>query len=1004
MGQFFAAALKQPLHRPLSCVGQFIEREIIDGQFIVKATVQMVKRVIIGLSDGNRFEELQDSVDPLSGSIVTYREVSMKRGNYRAQVADSVGPCRVLVPPGLGQSMAAISPAHCCLTVKRLRGSSHDELAQAHWPFCPVLKMILALPKPLLLLLVVIHIQKIKDTGATAEIEFHTEEEQPEGVCIGRLKDELKLLSPEHFILLDSSEYFHLDTESGDLYTAPMKLDRDTLCPDWDSDPCVITLNVFVSSGEYSEIAKVYIFIEDINDNAPYFTEEITRLSIAEDAAVGTVLTIDHLASDDDTGTNSDLTYHLSCPDNVFTLYHYADLVYLILAKALDRESQSEYKMNLIVSDRGSPPLSGSTIVVVQVTDVNDNCPIFLTSNVTVSLARNSSVNSTVAHLVAYDEDIGRNSIGEYVYSNRVQEVSKTLFRLDSTSGVIILSSPINEEKTLLHNLMVLAVGPGCTPAVATVTVSIEEVRKSEPRMEFRFIGSPKDTGVSIKEDVPLNTIIAILDILDPDRSICRPLYLNGTSPFLLKTSERNPDTYLLLTSRELDFELEQKYNLQIIGNSTTEKSSVYVEFLSVNVEDVNDNEPQFEQDHLEKSIDENNRPGEIILKVSASDADSGHNGNISYSLEDGSPNVFAIDSVSGTLRAFVSFDREIQPLYTFMVIAADHGSPSKNGSCRVIINVSDKNDNPPRFSTNEFTFFIPENLPQNGEVGIINVTDMDLGSNGEISLFLLNVTRHFSIGRDRILRSKDSFDYETEMMYDVWVEAKDNGNPPLFSRAKIHVFILDVNDNAPLILSPESNFSYVLVPPDTSKGSSITKVHAVDYDTGMNGVITYSEYGEIDPAASLFRINTVTGNITLKETTDIQHCGLYQLLVKASDQGYPEALYAIVKVNILLNYSISNRSYLESLIMDKTAVTKVNQVIMLNPCPQYKALPLISWSLSAPLALAIVAVSSLCCMAGTFLFLCSRQRKSKKKKRLDVQIPLKLNADSCAKEWDEVK
>ncbi|XP_063287973.1 protocadherin-20-like [Pelobates fuscus] len=855
-----------------------------------------------------------------------------------------------------------------------------------------------------LFLLLIIHNMKDTITGATTEITFHILEEQSEEIFIGSLIEELFFPGPVQFLLLDNSEYFHLEPQTGNLYTTKKRLDREAICPFEVLDHCVITMDVFVSSEDHAEITKVNVNIGDINDNAPYFTENIITLYISEDTEMWTLFPIDHTAIDADTGKNSDLIYRLNSTNDVFTLYQHDELISLAVSKPLDRESQSTYKMSLVAYDSGSPTLSGSAALIVHVKDINDNCPIILTNNISIRIPRNVTVNSTVTQILAFDPDTGENSAINYVYGNRVQESSKNLFSLEGTSGIITLSSPVNKETNLIHKLTVLAVGPGCAPAVALVTVTIEEVRRREPKMEFRFIGTQENRVLSIREDTPPNTIIAILEMTDPDHSICRPLYISGTSPFLLKPSENSPDTYLLLAFKQLDFELEQKYDIHIIGNSTFEESRVYEEVLSITIEDVNDNVPQFPLDIIDIYIEENNRPGEILFKVSASDADSGPNGNINYILEEEATYIFAINSSSGSLTTYVSFDREREKSYTFLVTAIDQGTPSKNNSCTIIIHILDKNDNAPRFCSNEFTFFIPENLAKHGEVGIINVTDVDLGSNSEFSLSLMNFNSLFSVGQDRILRSQDSFDYETKMLYEVWIEAKDNGNPPLSSRAKIYVHIMDVNDNAPLILSPKSNFSYVLVTPDILKGSCITNVHAVDYDAGMNGVITYSEYGESDPNFNLFKIDTFTGNITLKETANITPCGLYQLLVKASDQGYPKSLFTIVRVNILLNYSISNESYLESLIMAKPSTFKLNPVIKIIPCPQYETMPLFSWALTSPAVLVIVIVFVFGCATGTFLFFCIRKRNSKRKKRPDVQIPLKLTAEYCVKDWNEVK
>ncbi|XP_068105343.1 protocadherin-20-like [Hyperolius riggenbachi] len=850
------------------------------------------------------------------------------------------------------------------------------------------------------LLIVTVHILEL--SGTRAELIFHMREEQGPGSLVGNVKEAVISPAVLHFKLLTHTKYFHLEAETGDLYTTTNKLDREELCPLETLDQCSLMLDIFSSSQEYAEFTKVKVFILDINDNAPSFSEHTYTMSVSEDTTVGTKFHVDHLARDADIQDNGDLSYHLISPGDIFTLNYRSEMISLVLHKSLDREAQSEHRMTLIAVDRGLPPLSGTTMFVVKITDVNDNCPHFLAHNISVHLPRDAPVGITVAQLEAVDEDTGEYSIIQYHYSNRVLEPTRRLFYLDSASGRITLSGPL-EGDTTQYKLTVLAFGYGCAPAIATVKVDVD-IRKQEPKMEFRFIASQCEGGVCIKEDIVPGTIIAILDIIDPDGGIMRPLSINGSPPFLLKPSEASPDMYLLLTSIPLDFETETQYNISIVGNSTFNESVVYTETLRVVLEDVNDNPPKFTRNALEIFVEENNTPGDILLRVSALDMDSGPNGDITYYLED--TDVFLVNKSNGILKALISFDREEKSSYSVWVVARDDGSPSNNDSCLIIINILDQNDNPPIFASKEFSFYIPENLPQSGNVGIINVTDLDAGKNGEFSVSLLSNNSLFLFDHDTILRSQASFDYEKERLYELWVEARDRGSPYLSSRAKVLVFILDVNDNAPLIVLPESNFSYVLVSPDSSKGSPVTKVHAVDYDAGMNGAITYSEFGGTNPSADLFMVDTYSGNITLKESTVGHHCGLYHLLVKASDQGFPEALSTIVRVNILLNHSISNRTYLESLIMSKTAIMQENQVILLDPCPQnYQSKAVSSWSLMAPVALAVVSFSLICCITGTLLFLYLRRKNSRKKQQSpEVQVPLQINADYCARDWDEVK
>ncbi|KAM4018893.1 protocadherin-20-like [Anomaloglossus baeobatrachus] len=837
--------------------------------------------------------------------------------------------------------------------------------------------------------------------GASTEIIFHVQEEQEEDTLIGNLGKSFPSSAPLQYKLLTRTNYFHLDSHSGNLYTMANKLDRESLCPFHTEDQCSMTLDVFISSQEHSEFMKVTLLILDINDNLPYFPEPIYTVSIPEDATIGSPFVIDPLAKDEDINHNADLSYQLICPDNIFTLHQQLDVLTLILLRPLDRESHSELRMSLIASDNGFPPMSGTATLLVQIIDVNDNCPVFLTNNVSVTLPRSKSVGDKVVQFQAIDADDGENSVIEYFYSTRVAESIRKRFHLDSSSGLLTLSEPLRDN-VMQYRLSVLAVGPGCFPAVASVTINLEKIQK-KPTIEVRFIASQNEGGISIQEDVPPGTIIAILDITDPDGSVRRPLFINEPSPFHLRSSDSSSDTFLLLTSSPLDFEVKEQYNITITGNSTINESFMCTETIKIQIEDVNDNSPKF-QNHLEEIIiEENNIPGDILLNLSASDEDSGSNGEISYYLLDGDPKVFSINSSSGILKVSASLDREKKSSYIVQVTAMDHGSPSLNDSCTIVIKVLDQNDNPPTFASNEFMFFIPEDLPLQGEVGYINVTDVDSGLNGDFSVHLINNTSLFSMGQDRILRAKGPFDYENVLIYELWLEARDKGSPPLTSRVKALVVILDVNDNAPFIVLPESNFSYVLVPPDTAQGSSVTKVHAVDYDAGLNGIITYTEYGEIGPTASLFKVDANTGNVILKESPISHHCGLYQLLVKASDHGSPAALSTIVWVNILLNESISNRSYVESLIMtSRASMRHESQVIPLEPCLEKPPTTApISWSLTAPVALAVVSVSIICCMAGSFLFLCSRRKEMQSP---DVQVPLQLNVDCYTRDRGEVK
>ncbi len=309
----------------------------------------------------------------------------------------------------------------------------------------------------------------------------------------------------------------------------------------------------------------------------------------------------------------------------------------------------------------------------------------------------------------------------------------------------------------------------------------------------------------------------------------------------------------------------------------------------------------------------ENNPPNTFLAQLQATDADSESRGEVYYLLGADAPTIFDLDRSTGVLTVSTSLDREEKETYRFMVRAVDRGMPRKESIATVIINVQDRNDNSPRFINKDFTFFVPENFPGFGEIGVLTVTDADAGENGWVALSILNGSDIFVIDTGRgALRAKTSLDREQQGKYYVWIEAIDGGEPALSCITMVTVLLLDVNDNPPTVLFPQSNQSYMLVLPNTLPGTSITEVYAVDRDTGMNAVIAYSIIKRTDGEPGSFDIDPYTGNITLRKS--LSNRGLYSLWVKVRDHGQPE-LYSTVLVNLFVNETVSNETLIQSLL-----------------------------------------------------------------------------------------
>ncbi|XP_019117863.1 protocadherin-20 isoform X2 [Larimichthys crocea] len=745
---------------------------------------------------------------------------------------------------------------------------------------------------------------------------------------------------------------------------------------------------------KYFQLIKVKIFIEDVNDNKPKFPVNEICISVPENTPINARYAVEQSAVDPDLGLYGVQTYWLVNDFGVFTLdveeNDGGELTpFLIVTGALDRETQAEYITDIIAEDGGTPPELGAATLKIVITDVNDNCPQFTQSQINVTLYGNTTKGAHLARLHALDPDLGANAQISYAYSERVPRDTRSLFHLDKIRGVIKLAAKIDTGTATFYKLTILAIGPGCIPAVATVTVNIIKVVTGPPAVIPRYIAPEKDGVVTIKESEPAFSPIAFFTVKNIDVNQRVDCHLEGTGPFRLGPYKLLKNEYLLETTEALDYEKTQEYELIVVAKNT--QGILIKTFLKVQVLDENDNAPVFDQALVKISVEENNPPNTFLTQLQATDQDSESRGEVIYLLGGDAPGIFLVDRVTGVLTVATSLDREEKETYRFIVRAVDQGTPRRESIATVVLTVLDRNDNSPRFINKDFTFFVPENFPGYGEIGILSVTDADAGENGWVALSILNGSDIFLIDTGRgTLRAKTSLDREQQGTYQLWIEAVDGGEPALSCITLVTVLLLDVNDNPPIVLFPQSNQSYMLVLPNTLPGTSITEVYAVDKDTGMNAVIAYSIIKRKGGEPGSFDIDPETGNITLKR--ELSNRGLYSLLVKVSDHGQPEPLYSTVMVNFFVNETVSNESYIQSLLTREADIEVEERpwyVGQMREGPERYEL--------FPCQLVLIVLSVICVVLFSLVvtlisYICCKRFKKHRKKSSEVEIPLKKN------------
>ncbi|KAL7890538.1 hypothetical protein AOLI_G00000140 [Acnodon oligacanthus] len=496
--------------------------------------------------------------------------------------------------------------------------------------------------------------------------------------------------------------------------------------------------------------------------------------------------------------------------------------------------------------------------------------PMFPSPVINISIPENTLINSRFAIPSATDPDTGPNSVHKYELVN-------------GQSASLAWISWKRQKERMWPQLI--------------VQQNLDREQKDTYVMKIKV----EDGGN------PQKSSTAILQVTDTDvngKVIC---FIEKDVPFHLKAVYDNQ--YLLETSALLDYEGTKEYIFKIVASDSGKPSLNQTALVRVRLEDENDNPPIFSQPVIELAVMENNPRDLFLTTITATDEDSGRNAEIVYQL---GPNAsfFDLDRKTGVLTASRVFDREDQERFLFTVTARDNGTRALQSQAAVIVTILDENDNSPKFTHNHFQFFVSENLPKYSTVGVITVTDADAGENAVVSLSILNDNENFILDPyTGVIKSNVSFDREQQSSYTFDVRAVDSGHPPCSSAAKVTINVIDVNDNPPIVIFPPSNTSFKLVPLSAIPGSVVAEVFAVDGDTGMNAELKYTIVS--GNTKGLFRIDPVTGNITLEEKPTITDIGLHRLVVNISDLGYPKSLHTLILVFLYVNDTVGNSSHI---------------------------------------------------------------------------------------------
>uniref|UniRef100_A0A8C5M9E0 Cadherin domain-containing protein n=1 Tax=Leptobrachium leishanense TaxID=445787 RepID=A0A8C5M9E0_9ANUR len=584
----------------------------------------------------------------------------------------------------------------------------------------------------------------------------------------------------------------------------------------------------------------------------------------------------------------------------------------IVTTKAMDRETRSSYNITILATDKGSPPLSSTKTFRMDILDINDNPPVFAKTAYFAYIPENNLPGNSIYNIQAFDLDSGDNAKISYSISSRNigDAWVFSYVYINTETGVLYVQRSFDYEqhKELQIDITCKDNGSPALSSNTTLVIHIVDQNDNTPQILYPL----RENGDSTMDpDIGINSV--------------QTYKLSGNQHFTLseKTSTDGSTFPELVLEKPLDRETKNTHELILTAMDGGNPIRTGTALLRIVIADVNDNFPMFSQDIYKVSISENTPINTSVICVNATDQDEGINANITY-IFDQTPGtniqavIFSIHPTKGDIKTKKVLDFETTKNYEMSVQAKDGGGLVTHA--KVLIEILDENDNAPEISITLLSSPIPEDSAPGTLIALIKVHDYDSEQNGEVDCRILEnvpfdllpssknyykIVTAMAMDRETnafyILYAQKSFDYEQHKEYHMQVTAKDSGSPSLSSNTTLIVYIVDLNDNVPNILYParetDDSALFEMVPFASKEGSLITKVVAVDADSGHNAWLSYHFTQISEP--SYFSISQHTGEIWTSHTFQEMDM-LKQTAVVLVDNGVP-SLSATVTLSFLV-------------------------------------------------------------------------------------------------------
>ncbi|KAM6116255.1 protocadherin-10-like [Pterocles gutturalis] len=542
----------------------------------------------------------------------------------------------------------------------------------------------------------------------------------------------------------------------------------------------------------------------------------------------------------------------------------------------------------------------------VEVLDINDHAPTFPWQEYVLEVAESAVLGARFPLESAQDPDVGTNSVHTYRLSSNGFFSLEVQTRSDSSKfAELVLERTLDREQQRMHRVLLTALDGGVPERSGTAHILITVLDANDNVPAF----DQPSYSVSLPEDAPAGTLVVQLNATDPDEGPNGEIEysFSGHAPSQLRELFHvDPRSGQVLLKGPLDYERASLHELYVQAKDRGPSAVAVHCRVLVHLLDVNDNTPEVTLTSVSTLVLEDAPPGTVIAVISILDRDSGDNGRVSCEVGPDVP--FELRSSFSnyyTLVTTQALDREAVPEYNVSITARDMGSPALLTRSTLTVPVSDVNDNAPRFLQPSYSVYVMENNAPGASICSVSALDPDCQQNAYLSYSITDghihgmpVGTYVSINSDSgHMYALRSLDYEQIRSFQIQVQAQDAGFPPLSANVTVHIFVLDQNDNAPVIISPmprNGSVATELVPRSAGPGYLVGTVLAVDADTGLNSRLSYQLLQATD--FTLFSVAPDTGELRTLRSFLEQDATRQRLVVQVRDGGQP-ALSASVSL-----------------------------------------------------------------------------------------------------------